>query len=741
MSEEIKGMPMDRRRFLGFSATAAASTAILLAGWDIDEAFAANVDGVFTIVHTNDVHGRARVYPYVKGLMDQLNTAGATTVLVSAGDEFAGSAFANESAGQDVVTAMKMVGYDMMTIGNHEYMMKAPAYKAAVDATNFSVLASNVVPTTGADNPAIAPYRIIPFNGKKIAFIGIAYNQAGSPDAVASINAARSAAAGEGADVYVGIAHWGVSDANLNNRSTYIAEQCPWFSVIVDGHSHTELADGQRVGSTLIVQTGAYGANIGVTELTFFDDGTVEPSARLIKIKDNEDNCGITPDSGVAAFVESVYAQYGYLDEVLFTLPVFLLGDTADVRTGETNLGNLVADAMCARTGADIAMISGASLRNSLEPGDVTVGMLRDTLLAETKLARLELSGARIVELLESGFAGYPAANFLFPHVSGLSVAFDPTKDPNARIVFAGLADGTPIDPSQKYSCVVREDLVASFYLAGIVDNPVAGVDYTADYGLQTEAVTAYVNSGVEIPQEGDRRIRVAGISYVLNFDGNGATSGSPESHSYSYGESFMLPDDAFSRPGYRMTGWTDDFGNWYDLGQEVTDVDVTYFGEVTLHAQWEALVTTLVLDKKDYLPGDTVAFSATGFEPEVEVVLTLHSTPIEVARVVAAADGALAGSFVIPKDIEAGMHQLVAYNGIQTMGVDVKINALPGDGGDDKGGSTGTGDKGKTGGSGSGTATTKTGDFSPLHAVATVAAAASIGAVVAAKGMAKDEE
>lgn len=734
MLENVQGLPMDRRRFIGFSATAAASTAILLAGWDIDEAFAAQVEGVFTIVHTNDIHGRARVYPYVKGLMDQLNSSGATSVLISAGDAFAGSAFANESAGLDVVSTMKMVGYDMMTVGNHEYMMKASAYQAAVTATDFSILASNVVPLIGADNPKIKPYEIVSFEGKKIAFIGIAYNQAGAPDMIASINAAKADAVAEGAEVFVGISHLGVTDGNLSNRSTYVAQQCPWFSVIVDGHSHTEMATGQREGNTLIVQTGAYGAHIGVTELTFYDDGTVTPSARLIKIKDNEAGCGITPDSTVSDFVDSVYALYAYLDEVLFMLPVFLSGETADVRTGETNLGNLVTDAMRAKTGAAIALATGASLRNSLEPGEVTVGMLRDTLLAETNLACVDLTGARILQILEDGLAVYPTAHFLFPHTSGLSVAFDATKDPGSRIVYAGLADGTKIDPSQTYSCAVREDLVASLYLAGIVDNPVAGVDYAADYGLQTEAVTEYANGGALIPETGDRRLRVVGTSYVLSFEGNSAVSGSVEKQTYSYGNKVTLPRAAFSRPGYLLVGWADSFGNTYDLGQVVTDVDVTFFGEVTLFAQWEALVPTLVIDKASYQPGDVVTFSATEFEPEAEVIFTLHSTPVEVARVAAAADGSLSGSFVIPNDVEVGEHKLVADNGIQSMSVEVHISAVPGKAGEAAPGNN------KDVPSSTKNVTTKTADVTPLHLAATVAVAASVGAVVAATNMKEDE-
>ena len=731
MSQESKRLSMDRRRFVGLSATAAASGAILLAGLDTGVAFGATEEGVFTIVHTNDIHGKARVYPYVKGLMDQLDNAGASSVLVSAGDAFAGSAFANESVGLAVVDAMEMVGYDMMTIGNHEYMMAAENFSAAVtEADGFDILACNVVPEIGVANPTIKPFKIVDFMGKKIAFIGIGYTQPGSPDMITSITAAKSSAEALGTvDVFIGISHIGLTDSNLSNRSTYIAQQCPWFSVIVDGHSHTSLPSGQIENGVLIVQTGAYGNNIGVCELTFYDDGSVTPVARLIPVLENEANCPITPDSAVDAYVESIYALYGYLDAVAFTLPVKLHGERADVRTRETNLGNVVTDAMRAKTGADIALASGASLRNSLEAGDVTVGMLRDTLLAETEIAVVKLTGERILWIIENGISMYPVEHFLFPSFSGLSLAFDASKTAGSRIVYAALSDATLIDPAKTYTCAVREDLVANLYLDGIVANPVAGTDYEIGYGLQTESVTEYVLSGVTIPKDGEGRLRVAGTSYLLNFDGNGATAGSITPQTYSYTDHVTLPGTVFTRPGYRLTNWVDRLGTTYELGQAVTNVDYGYFGETTLFAHWEALLSTLTLDKASYQPGETVTFTATEFESGVEVVLTLHSTPIEVSRVTAAANGTFSGSFVFPPNIEIGNHSLIADNGIQSTRVDFPVVSVAG--GQDAG--TGT-NSGKT-------PIAKTSDVTPLHVVAGAAAVASIGTIAAAAHLKNDEK
>ncbi|MDR1185154.1 MAG: 5'-nucleotidase C-terminal domain-containing protein, partial [Coriobacteriales bacterium] len=394
--ESLEKTMIDRRKFVKLGATAI--TAVFLAGWNLNDkryAYATPGSGalgagnVLTIVHTNDVHSYVDVLPYVKGLVDSLNDDGKTVVLVSAGDDFAGTPFASMTAGQDVVVAMNMTEYDMFTIGNHEYLMNPSDFKAVVDKVSFPVLACNVLPSIGNASPSIADYELLDFVGTRIAFIGIAYDQPGAPDLLSSIQAAKQAAENEGATVFIGISHLGLNDPDESRRSTYVADNCPWFSAIVDGHSHTELATGEvRDNGVLVVQTGEYGNNIGVTELSI--DGTTVTGAVacLIKIKGNEQTCGIAPDDKVQEFIASVNAKNAYLNAVVFTLPAKFDGSRESVRTRETALGNMVADSMRLKTGTDIAFVSGASLRIDLGPGDVTLGQLQTALMAETELAR-----------------------------------------------------------------------------------------------------------------------------------------------------------------------------------------------------------------------------------------------------------------------------------------------------------------------------------------------------------------
>jgi 5'-nucleotidase/UDP-sugar diphosphatase len=593
----VQGYPeetaIDRRTFVGLSATAI--TAVVLAGWSIKDgsrAYAVPGSGtlgagnVLTIVHTNDVHSYVDVLPYAKGLVESLEGDGKTVVLVSAGDDFAGTPFATMSAGQDVVTAMNMTGYDLFTIGNHEYNMKADDFKAIVDAVSFPVLACNVLPSTGAASPSIKAYELLDFAGTKIAFIGIAYDQPGAPDLITSIEAAKQAAESDGATVFIGISHLGLTDPDEQRRSTYVADVCPWFSLIIDGHSHTELATGEvRDNGVLVVQTGEYGNNIGVTELSIDATSVTGVVASLIKIKGNETTCGITPDAAVQGFIASVNERNdAYVNAVVFTLLAKLDGSRANVRTRETALGNMIADAMRAKTGTDIAFVSGASLRSDLGPGNVTRGQLETALLAETELAHIVITGAEVLNILEDGLSTYPEQYFLFPHISGIRVAFDAAKPAGARVVYAALANGMLINPTKTYSVTVRADIVSA-YLSG-ADEYVEGVHYFTGYGLQSEAVIAFANSHT-VATEPDGRLRLRGTSYTLRFNGNGADRGSMNPIELAYGEVIRIPECAFTRKDYYFVGWISDAGKAYQSGQEAVDIDIAANGEALLLAQW----------------------------------------------------------------------------------------------------------------------------------------------------------
>ncbi len=470
-------------------------------------------DGVLTIVHTNDVHGNEAVEPYVKGYVDSLRAAGENVVLISAGDAFKGTSFASMTNGLDVATVMNMVGYEMFTIGNHEQMLGIDLFKAIAEKAEFSILAANIGSNWREAVPEIKDYVIKEFGGTKIAFIGITtpLSAESAADLVPAAERAKAAAEAEGATVFIAVTHLGVKDANEQIRSTYLAEQCPWLSAIIDSHCHTAHENGLMQGDILIAETGEYGNNIGVVELTFVSGKVTGVSAKLIPIKGKEEECGITPDAEVQAFIDSVNEKSAaYLSEIVASTPVDLDGSREFSRVRETNLGNVVTDAMRAAAGTDIAFVAGPYLRVNIPAGDITREALMSALYEDVDLYTAEVSGQFIYDLMSMGVSKYPSEYNSFIHISGVNVEFSPEL--GNSIIRITNEDGSPFDPDLIYTCVFRSDNARYLegYNTSIINATVC------------QAVIDYLNSGAEISREVAGRIKPVEATFA-DLDGHWA--------------------------------------------------------------------------------------------------------------------------------------------------------------------------------------------------------------------------
>lgn len=182
--------------------------------------------------------------------------------------------------------------------------------------------------------------------------------------------------------------------------------------------------------------------------------------------------------------------------------------------------------------------------------------------------------------------------------------------------------------------------------------------------------------------------------SYEIQFNGNGATSGSMFAQPMTYDQPVELAANAFSRGGHDFTGWNtepDGSGSSYGDGETVSNLTSEAAGSVQLHAQWAEHSPSVTIDKSSYKHGDTVAVSGTGFEPNAHVTLTMHSTPIVVGTLVANADGTLAGTFAVPHDAAVGSHTLAVDDGYHTALAQFEVSAPaddPAGGGSSGGGS-----------------------------------------------------
>jgi|GEM_PF-690535 len=471
-------------------------------------------DFKLTLVHTNDVHSNVDIEPYVKGYADALKAKGENVVLISAGDAFAGTSFASLSEGQDVATVMNMVGYEMMAIGNHEQAMSASALKAVDKATNFPFLGANAYDAL-RETVDVHDYVIKEVEGVKIAFIGLTIGndqKETGAELVAAAEKARDSAKAEGATVFVGVFHLGITADNEELRSTYVAKNCQWLTAVIDGHSHSALESGMTEGDVLIAQTGEYGNNIGVVELYFKDGKVTNKSASLIAIKGAESTCGITPDAKVKAFIKKVSDENSiYLNEVLATLPVALDGERATNRAVETLFGDLLTDSMRKATEADFALVSGFYIRASADAGKLT----RETFLTMilgygTKIHLSEITGADLIALIETSLSAQPEVSSHFKQVSGMRITYDETKEAGSRIVTITDLEGNAIDKEKTYTVASTDkEIELIFGEDAVLDKNYKLSDKTID-----ETFLAYLNDKSTV-WETDGRIKSVNLTFT----------------------------------------------------------------------------------------------------------------------------------------------------------------------------------------------------------------------------------
>jgi 2',3'-cyclic-nucleotide 2'-phosphodiesterase (5'-nucleotidase family) len=433
-----------------------------------------------TILHTNDVHGAFEAsgsaigHDVVAGIYDAYKEAAERPVLLlDAGDAVQGVYFVGQSRGEAAVDIMNAVGYDAMTVGNHEFDYGLPRLRELAASAGFPFLLKDSL-SGGADN--FAPYTVIERGGLSVGVFGITTPQtaAGSvggiemadsgksfgtveeliDEARATVSALRT----EGnADVVVCLSHLGVEDIGFGT-SYDIRDNVEGIDVIIDGHSHTALADiEQAEGKAPITSTGTASVAVGAVDFMKGANGEYTVNASSIF---KEASAEFAPRADVTAVVErwsKAVEEAGA--EVVAAIAEDIPLSRSLLRAGEAVAGNLVADAMRAASGADVALENGGGVRDtypSLPAGDLTRMQLVTVLPFGNVLHMAEVSGAVLKEALEHGISLYPAPSGGFPQVSGVSFAFNPLAPAGARILEIEVG-GEPLNLEKTYSLVTND--------------------------------------------------------------------------------------------------------------------------------------------------------------------------------------------------------------------------------------------------------------------------------------------
>ncbi|NBT52175.1 MAG: multifunctional 2',3'-cyclic-nucleotide 2'-phosphodiesterase/5'-nucleotidase/3'-nucleotidase, partial [Marivivens sp.] len=448
---------------------------------------AAMADYSLTILHTNDFHARFEpISKYDSTCSAEDNTAGDcfggtarlvtavaeararsnNSILVDGGDQFQGTLFYTFYKGAMAAEFMNLLGYDGMTVGNHEFDDGPEVLRGFMDSVEFPVLMSNADFSGEALlSDKLLKSTVIERGGEKIGLIGLTphdTDELASPgpnviftDPVDAVQGEVDKLTAEGVNKIIVLSHSGYS---VDQR---VAAETTGVDVIVGGHTNTLLGEMDNaegpyptmVNNTAIVSAYAYGKFLGELNVTFDDDGNLtEASGQPILI-----NGEVAEDAAVVARIgELAQPLEEVRNRVVAETAAEIVGVREDCRARECAMGSLIADAMLARVadqGIQIAIQNGGGIRASIDAGPVTMGEVLTVLPFQNTLSTFQVSGETMVAALENGASQWEEGAGRFPQVAGMSFTVDPSKPAGERVSDVMVA-GAPIDPAATYGVV-----------------------------------------------------------------------------------------------------------------------------------------------------------------------------------------------------------------------------------------------------------------------------------------------
>lgn len=443
------------------------------------------------VLYTGDVHVNLDStigYDGLAAFKNELLADNVDVILVDTGDAIQGTPIGKLSSGSIPIEVMNELGYDAMTLGNHEFDYGQEDLKLLSELATFPFLSLNFIDIE-MEQPVYRPYKIVERDGIKIGFIGVStprtitsstpiyfqndkgefiysFMQDDSGDKLwTAVQNTVDAVRKEGADYVIAMTHLGIDESTAPYLSTTLIEKTNGIDVVLDGHSHSiaecmrvKNSDGERI---LLTSTGSGLENIGY--LLIDKNGNIT-TGLIAEVKEK--------DSAMTTFVQARKDEF----EKILMKPVTtinndliiedLVSGNRIIRTTETNLGDLCADAFKEATGAEIAIQNGGGIRKNLMQGEITYGDILNVLPYGNQLCMIEATGQQILDALELSVYAIPAEFGGFLHVSGLTFEYDsevPTpvlRDENN--MFVGIegerrvknvkVNGEDIDPNKTYT-------------------------------------------------------------------------------------------------------------------------------------------------------------------------------------------------------------------------------------------------------------------------------------------------
>ena len=437
---------ISRRSFLKAAGAATALTAVSLgapaASAEETNCFLGEKSAV-TILYTNDVHtyidkkSPELTYAGIAALKQSYVDAGQNVLLVDAGDHIQGTAYGSMDDGETIIKLMSEAGYDLATPGNHEFDYGMARAKAAMKEAAFPYVSCNWVDLrTGLK--VLPSIKIFTIGGARIAFVGVTtpetftkstpayfmnasqtkyiYDILGGDDGQKLYKAVQKAidkAKLLGATYIIGLGHLGVDPSSAPWTSEEVIAHTTGFDAFIDGHSHTVMENKQVTDASgkavTLTQTGSYFKNIG--KMTVGADGTI--TTELIDTYEGLDAAVAATASNWISAVDDMLGE-----EIAVGDTKFYINDPATgkrrIRSGETNLGDFVADGIYAYFNeiedlhCDIAIMNGGGIRANVDAGPWSFKTCKTVSPFGNVACLMSVTGQQILDALEFGarFAG-----------------------------------------------------------------------------------------------------------------------------------------------------------------------------------------------------------------------------------------------------------------------------------------------------------------------------------------------
>ena len=423
---------------------------------------------IITTMSTSDIHGHMTPYTpsgsaiEVGGsakaawLFQEAERRNPNTLILDGGDSPYNTDLANISLGQSSVDVMNAQGYDATVLGNHDFDYSFENLLSLAERAEYAMLSANTYWKDGSYPEQFAPYIVKEVGGVDVAIVGLTDDGSKATTHFSNtqdiefhdqweVGQDVVAKADAESDVVILLSH-------LHGANNDVPTKIDGIDMEIGGGNDI-FGRPLNIEDTVVVNPGGVGTCVSQTNLNVKDGQVLGYTFNQIILSSDVPEVEAVNEI-IAGYQADLDAQ---MEEVIGQCASDIAWSSPLVRTQESPLGNLAADALRDYCDADIAIQNGGGVRAGLTAGDVTVGDIFGMLPFDNKVTLVEVTGQTVWDALENGVDAYPELNGKFPQVSGIQYTFDASKPAGERIVSVTMADGTPLDLNAWYTLACND--------------------------------------------------------------------------------------------------------------------------------------------------------------------------------------------------------------------------------------------------------------------------------------------